>query len=235
MPIPLIIAGGAAIGAGIAAAKAAPAISRTKQEKSNKERIRELEAMGSAMGLTGAEKANMMAGFANELEGTQAAGERQAAAALANSTSQGSGAALRTAGQAMTQRADAGRAALVNVANANAARRTELEQELEDRLGFQSQARKARIEGITSIATGAVKGGMAAAGPAALLGAAGGAKTAPPAAPAVAPTTPAAAKVPTRAQRIAALPPDQLEALRKLMIERGLDVSELPPAAAGVN
>src|SRR5687768_11805742 len=85
--------------AGTALASAAPALLPTKEERANRKRRKELEKMDGHLGLTPEERAQLEQQFAGRIEGTADAGERQAAAHLANAVGSGSGDAMRRAGQ----------------------------------------------------------------------------------------------------------------------------------------
>lgn len=233
----------AAIAGGIALAQAIPKLVRSKQEKENAKRLAELDAMGNAMGLTPAERAEIEAQYANQLEGAQRASERQTRAALANSVSSGSGQALQYAGQAATDAQRAGREAIADINSLDAQRRAELEQEREDRLAFQSAARQSRAQALVSVPAAALSGGLQGAQQAQLLGAlrSGGETAAPTlgaalsAAGAAAPAAGGAlANLPAAdlADTIRKLSPADLERLRELMTARGLDTSTLPPPPA---
>lgn len=221
--MPLIPAVVAAIAAGAALAKGIPAIMKTPQERANKKRIKELEAMGDAMGLTPAERKELEASYSTNIEAAQGATDRAVSAQLANGGG-GSGQAVARAQASGQQTVDATTQAAREIAGVDRQRKAELEQELEDRYGFQSATRKARAAAIAEVpaaaATGYVTGsnhrdetGLKQQQIDVAGGAAGGAID--------------------RAAKIAALTPEEIERLRALMISRGMDTSELPPAGGG--
>lgn len=216
MPIPLalpLIAGGAA------AVQAIPSLIRTPAERENTRRLRELEAAGSALGLTPAERAELTAAFRGPLEATQRAGEDQTARALAAYGTGGAGSALALGAAARDQQLQAEREAAGQIAAIDAQRRTELEQEREDRRAFRSQAIQQRVGALASIPAAALMGGQQAIAQRALLG------------PAQAPALqgPTAASALDRSVRLASLSPPDRQRLWELAIARGLDTSDFPP------
>lgn len=218
--IPAAIAGISAL------ASAAPSLIRTKQEKANAKRRKELEAMEGHLGLTPEERAQLEGQFADRIEGTQRAGERQASDALANVVGGGSGDALKRAGQARTETQGAHRDAVGIINQANSARRSELEQELEDRRAFSAQAGRDRAAAATSVVGATVTGGAMGVEQQKMLGRLGG----------------EAGMAASRAAQLGGLTQEQLKKVAASLRARGLDAAEVealivdepPPKPAAV-
>jgi hypothetical protein len=233
-----LAAGGALLGGGAQLIGGLPALLRSKAERENAQRLRELEGMGDQLGLTPQERAELTAGYRAQLEATQRAGERQAAGALANGA-MGSGAALEMAGQARGVQIAAEREAANQINAIDQQRRTELEGERESRRTFQSNARGARLGALAGVGVGAFEGATAGHLEARGLGRLADSPIPDAAGPgAAALLEPAAALDPVayeaaRKARIAALGPADLARLRVLAAARGLPLTDLPPYAAG--
>jgi hypothetical protein len=130
---------------------------KTPQEKANKKRIKELEAMGNAMGLTEGERRELEASYSGNIEAAQGATDRAVSAQLANGGG-GSGQAVQAAMAAGDATTKATTQAAREIAGVDRERKAELEQELEDRYGFQSATRKARVAAIAEVPAAAATG-----------------------------------------------------------------------------
>lgn len=160
MPLPLFVIPAAIAGAA-ALARGVPAIMKTPQERANKKRIKELEAMGNAMGLTPEERKQLEAEHQASIDAAQGATDRAVSAQLANGGG-GSGQAVAGAQLAGQQTIDATTQAARDIEAADHRRHAELAQELEDRYAFQSATRKARAAAIAEVPAAAAEGGLKA-------------------------------------------------------------------------
>lgn len=147
----------AIIGAGLdlvgGALGAIPAMVPTAYDKSNRQRIKELQRMSEldALGLTEEERQALFNAYARTAQAGREAAQAQTEAAAQAFSSAGTGQALKQAqlGQEAQARTEADIQA--RVLAADQARAQALAQELEDRLAYRAQRQKEQISAATSL------------------------------------------------------------------------------------